>query len=147
MKFFISSFLIFTLFLSIAAIPEADPLSKSADLTFIGNGHLNVEEFLALTPKKIREKPGQRLNLKQVIVLKRAQKIIRQGLEQNTSGSGKSQVTALFMAIFLGFIGVHRFYLGYPLYGVLMILIFGLCGIGALIDLILIATGELQPKY
>ena len=60
--------------------------------------------------------------------------------------SGKSQLTALLLAIFVGVIGIHRFYLGYTWQGVVQLLTFGGCGIWSLIDLIRIITGDLQPK-
>ena len=63
-----------------------------------------------------------------------------------SSGGGKSQVVALIFAIVLGGIGVHRFYLGHIGMGILYLLTGGLCGIGWLIDIILIATGSLEPK-
>ncbi len=63
-----------------------------------------------------------------------------------SSGGGKSQVVALILAILLGGIGIHRFYLGHIGMGILYLLTGGLCGIGWLIDIILIATGSLEPK-
>ena len=66
---------------------------------------------------------------------------------ENRSGDdGKSQLIALILCLFLGGIGVHRFYLGYPGIGILYLLTGGLLGIGSLIDLILIITGDLKPK-
>jgi TM2 domain len=59
---------------------------------------------------------------------------------------GKSQVIALILAIVVGGIGIHRFYLGYTWQGVVQLLTFGGCGIWSLIDLIRIITGDLQPK-
>lgn len=61
-------------------------------------------------------------------------------------GSDKSQVTALLLVIFLGILGVHRFYLGYTWQGVVQLLTLGGFGVWALIDLIRIITGDLQPK-
>lgn len=61
------------------------------------------------------------------------------------SGPGKSQIIALVLAILVGIIGVHRFYLGYPMEGVLQLLTAGGCGIWTLIDIIRIITGDLQP--
>lgn len=61
------------------------------------------------------------------------------------SGPGKSQIIALVLAILVGVIGVHRFYLGYPMEGVLQLLTAGGCGIWTLIDIIRIITGDLQP--
>jgi hypothetical protein len=61
-------------------------------------------------------------------------------------GSGKSQLTALLLAVLIGGLGIHRFYLGYTWQGVVQLLTLGGLGIWALIDLIRIATGDLQPK-
>ncbi len=61
-------------------------------------------------------------------------------------GDGKSQMIALILCIFVGVLGIHRFYLGYTMEGVLMLLTGGGCGIWALIDLVRIITGDLQPK-
>jgi TM2 domain-containing membrane protein YozV len=58
---------------------------------------------------------------------------------------GKSQLVALLLCIFLGTLGIHRFYLGYTGIGILMLLTAGCCGILALIDLIRIIIGDLQP--
>jgi predicted lipid-binding transport protein (Tim44 family) len=59
---------------------------------------------------------------------------------------GKSQLVALLLAIFVGGIGIHRFYLGYTGIGVIQLLTAGGCGLWALIDLIRIITGDLQPN-
>lgn len=59
---------------------------------------------------------------------------------------GKSQLIALLLCIFIGVIGIHRFYLGYTWQGVVQVLTLGGCGVWALVDLIRIITGDLQPK-
>lgn len=61
-------------------------------------------------------------------------------------GSGKSQIVALILALVVGGLGIHRFYLGYIWQGVVQLLTLGGFGIWALIDLIRIITGDLQPK-
>ena len=61
-------------------------------------------------------------------------------------GEGKSQLIALILCIFVGVLGIHRFYLGYTMEGVLQLLTGGGCGVWALIDLIRIITGDLKPK-
>ncbi|MFY8068071.1 MAG: TM2 domain-containing protein [Flavobacterium sp.] len=63
-----------------------------------------------------------------------------------TADSGKSQVTALILVALIGGLGIHRFYLGYTWQGIVQLLTLGGCGIWALIDLIRIITGDLQPK-
>lgn len=65
-------------------------------------------------------------------------------MQQNNSG--KSQLAALLICFFVGFLGIHRFYLGYTAVGIIQLFTLGGCGIWALIDLILIATGDLKPK-
>ena len=62
------------------------------------------------------------------------------------AASGKSQLVALLLCLFVGIIGIHRFYLGYIWQGVVQLLTLGGFGIWALIDLIRIITGDLQPK-
>lgn len=57
----------------------------------------------------------------------------------------KSKTTALILSIFLGGLGVDRFYLGYTGLGILKLLTGGVFGIMSLVDIIMIATGSLRP--
>ena len=62
-------------------------------------------------------------------------------------GNGmKSKEVALILSIFLGELGIDRFYLGYIGTGILKLITCGGFGIWWLIDLIMIATGKLKPK-
>tara|TARA_B100001758_G_C18359664_1_gene584917 strand:+ start:588 stop:908 length:321 start_codon:yes stop_codon:yes gene_type:complete len=61
--------------------------------------------------------------------------------------ASKSQVTALVLCVLLGGIGVHRYYLGDILEGVIQTLTLGGLGIWTLIDLIRICTGALGPGW
>ncbi len=63
-----------------------------------------------------------------------------------TNNPPKSKLVAILLCIFLGGLGIHRFYLGYTLIGIIQLLTIGGCGIWALIDLILIAIGNLNDK-
>ena len=60
--------------------------------------------------------------------------------------SDKSRLVALLFVVLLGFIGVHRFYVGKIGTGILMVLTLGGLGIWALIDLIFIAVGSFRDK-
>lgn len=74
---------------------------------------------------------------------------------KSTNAEGKSQLVALLLNIFLGALGIHRFYLGYVGMGILYIALFLTSflivpGIALfvllIIDLIRIITGSLKPK-
>lgn len=56
----------------------------------------------------------------------------------------KDWLTTLLLSIFLGQLGVDRFYLGYIGLGVVKLLTAGGCGIWWLIDVIIIATDGLK---
>ncbi len=58
----------------------------------------------------------------------------------------KSKITALLLSIFLGSIGVDRFYLGYIGLGIVKLITCGGFGIWSLIDIILIAVDKLPTK-
>ena len=59
-------------------------------------------------------------------------------------GDQRDFLVALLLSIFVGGLGVDRFYMGYIGLGVLKVLTLGGCGIWWLIDLILIAMGKLN---
>jgi TM2 domain-containing membrane protein YozV len=60
--------------------------------------------------------------------------------------SEKSNLVALLLCLFLGGLGVHRFYVGKIGTGVLMLVTLGGLGIWALIDLIFIALSKFTDK-
>lgn len=118
---------------------------------------LDMSNTFDLKKEGLEKSLGRKLTLREKIALhfvnKKAEKQFskneRPGDKAIGAGktTGKSQIVAFLLCLFLGLIGVHRFYLGYPLVGVLYIFTFGLFGIGWLIDLILlIIPNGLTPK-
>jgi hypothetical protein len=65
---------------------------------------------------------------------------------EKASSGDRSQLLAGLLAWFLGLLGIHRFYLGYMGIGLIQLLTLGGLGIWALIDLIRIIIGDLEPK-
>ncbi|KAM6079551.1 TM2 domain-containing protein 1 isoform 2-T5 [Theristicus caerulescens] len=57
--------------------------------------------------------------------------------------NGYSYKVAVALSLFLGWLGADRFYLGYPALGLLKFCTVGFCGIGSLIDFILISMQSL----
>lgn len=60
----------------------------------------------------------------------------------NFNSQEKDWFIALFLCLFVGPLGIHRFYVGKIVSGIIMLLTLGSCGIWVLIDLILIAIDK-----
>lgn len=106
---------------------------------------LTMEQFVQLTPNQIKEMTGQKLSFKETLVLKKAQKEVKKSMKSDSASGPKSQIIALVLVLLVGYLGIHRFYLGYTGIGIIQLLTAGGCGIWALIDLIRIITGDLVP--
>lgn len=61
-----------------------------------------------------------------------------------TSVSDKKGVVALLLALFFGYLGLHRFYTGYVGLAILQLLTAGGCGIWALVDIIMLVMGKFK---
>ena len=66
--------------------------------------------------------------------------------EAKAPAEPKSWLVALLLCLFVGGLGVHRFYVGKIGSGILYLLTGGIFGIGWLIDLIKIAVGKFKDK-
>ena len=119
-------------------------VNETKQMVFAGQKANSKEEFLALTPAKIKENTGKSLTFKEKIILKTTQKQLK---KNNMIVDGdKSHVAAILLSFFLGALGIHRFYLGYTWQGVVQLLTLGGLGIWALIDFIRIIIKDLEPK-
>ena len=67
-------------------------------------------------------------------------------LAENGTISPKSRLATSLLAWYLGWLGIHRFYLGKIGTGILMILTFGGLGVWAIIDFIVAVTGNMKDK-
>jgi uncharacterized membrane protein YvbJ len=67
-------------------------------------------------------------------------------LAENGDISPKSRLATSLLAWYLGWLGVHRFYLGKIGTGILMILTFGGLAIWTIIDFIIAVTGNMKDK-
>jgi TM2 domain len=142
-----------SLFLSLTIIALSFQLSASVQVTnptvdantyYIGYGvNVTYQQLISLNPKEYKKLTGHKLGMLKSILLKKIQKKINKAGEAEGS---KSQLVALLLVIFVGGLGVHRFYLGYTWQGVVQLLTLGGFGIWWLIDLIRIAIGDLKPK-
>ncbi len=68
-------------------------------------------------------------------------------LKANFSSSPKSYKTTLFLTIFLGHLGVHRFYVGKIGTGIIYLLTIGCFGIGWLVDIERVISGTFTDDY
>ena len=58
----------------------------------------------------------------------------------------KSKLISILLCVFLGSLGIHRFYLGYTLIGVIQLLTFGGFLVWAILDLIRLIIGSLKDS-
>lgn len=131
--------MLLTFHLSHAALPvEAAPAAPVAEKSTVASNATNVSST------KVEKVASEKLTKEQKKEVKKEKKAAKK-LAKAAAG-GKSQLVALLLAIFVGTLGIHRFYLGYTTIGIIQLLTLGGLGIWTLIDIIRIAMGDLQPK-
>lgn len=140
----------------VVEIKAEEIASYSAPLSSVStvNAHVIVNNSIVLATKATKNaRPGVTIEKKSIDT-----KGLKQKKAMVDPGQGKSQIIALILFVFFGYLGIHRFYLGHRSSGLLMLL---LCctlilpiiniftGITLLIwwvlDLIKLVTGDLKP--
>lgn len=70
----------------------------------------------------------------------------QQPFQQQYGVQQKDWLTTLLLCIFVGWLGVHRFYTGHIAIGVVQLITAGGCGIWTLVDLIMIITDNFKDS-
>ena len=69
--------------------------------------NMTADDFLKLTPKKIKATTGKKLNLKEVVALKAAQKMVKKQLKSSSdSAPGIEKGVYIILAILIPFVAV-----------------------------------------
>lgn len=66
--------------------------------------------------------------------------------EKKAHSGDRSWIAAVLLCLFLGPLGIHRFYLGHIFWGIVFLCTGGLFGIGWVLDFIRILVRNLRPK-
>lgn len=128
---------------------EAELVTSSSGEPVATSQQGSVADPIPTGTETVTAPAAHKLTLKEKVAAKIIAHKIKRDLKKNEAGKttgGKSQLVALLLVIFVGGLGIHRFYLGYTGIGIIQLLTAGGCGIWFLIDLIRIITGDLQPK-
>lgn len=80
-------------------------------------------------------------------MIRKMEKLEAKQAKKGKTHGGKSWLVALLLAIFLGILGIDRFYLGYAGWGLIKLFTGGVAGIMWVLDIILIALFILKPKH
>ena len=67
-------------------------------------------------------------------------------MQYQVQKSDKDFVATALLCFFLGVLGIHRFYVGKTVSGIVQLLTLGGLGIWAMVDLVMIITGNFKDK-
>lgn len=138
---------------------QQNTATKSAEIVVVDEvvvvtPSVNVEKELAVVAernaatevvaKPVKAVKSTEMSKKSVVIAAATNNQVKKAATQQ-DGPGKSQIIALVLCILVGPLGIHRFYLGYYMEGVLMLITVGGCGVWWIIDMVRIVTGDLQP--
>lgn len=70
----------------------------------------------------------------------------QQPMGQPYAPEGKDWLVTLLLCIFTGTLGIHRFYSGHTVTGIIQLLTAGGCGIWVIVDLVMIITGSFKDS-
>lgn len=136
--------------LTMAFLFLAQPSYASPKISQPIKRDLNVASFqqlLEITPHEYTALTGKKLSFGEVIKLKLSQQLFKQKILKGKAfdDEPKSQIIAMLLCVLVGFLGVHRYYLGYTTIGIVQTLTFGGCLIWWIIDIFLILGDSLGP--
>lgn len=149
MKYLNHFFSVLTMLLACLFLMSAMPTNEVSSLKNKPVSH----HLTPLTSSEILEKIKLEINhlenkeghtKKEIRRLKRLKKRISR--IENIQSNDKSWVVSLLLALFVGFLGIHRFYLKYTWQGVVQLLTLGGFGIWSFVDLVRIIIRHLQPN-
>ena len=69
---------------------------------------------------------------------------VRQSIPGKSGITDKRWLVTFLLCWFLGVFGIHRFYTGHTGIGIVQLITLGGCGIWALVDLIMLITGDFK---